>query len=141
MSEYIHTKKSYQNIPIYPVAERLRRAYPASPERAGVSSIPANSDAVNGPSFRRWRFEMKLSPFFYIPLYPQISSNIYIKDILIYIQCLYPLISINIFLYANIYPCKNRYHLDIPIYIQIRYPKKISDQDIIKISCDIHSYP
>ncbi len=25
--------------------------------------IPANSDAQNVPSFRRWRFEMKLSPF------------------------------------------------------------------------------
>ncbi len=29
----------------------------------GVGSIPANSDAQNVPSFRRWRFEMKLSPF------------------------------------------------------------------------------
>jgi hypothetical protein len=28
----------------------------------GVGSIPANSDAQNVPSFRRWRFEMKLSP-------------------------------------------------------------------------------
>ncbi len=48
-----------------PVAERLRRAYPALTERDGVGSIPANSDAQNVPSFRRWRFEMKLSPFFY----------------------------------------------------------------------------
>jgi hypothetical protein len=31
--------------------------------RAGVGSIPANPDARNVPSFRRWRFEMKLSPF------------------------------------------------------------------------------
>ncbi len=46
-----------------PVAERLRRAYPALLEQAGVGSIPANSDAHNAPSFRRWRFEMKLSPF------------------------------------------------------------------------------
>jgi hypothetical protein len=46
-----------------PVAERLRRAYPALLDRAGVGSIPANSDAQNVPSFRRWRFEMKLSPF------------------------------------------------------------------------------
>jgi hypothetical protein len=30
----------------------------------GVVSIPAHSDAHNVPSFRRWRFEMKLSPFF-----------------------------------------------------------------------------
>jgi hypothetical protein len=31
----------------------------------GVGSIPANSDRgeQNVPSFRRWRFEMKLSPF------------------------------------------------------------------------------
>jgi hypothetical protein len=46
------------------VAERLRRAYPALTERAGVGSIPANPDARNVPSFRRWRFEMKLSPFY-----------------------------------------------------------------------------
>ncbi len=46
-----------------PVAERLRRAYPALPERASVGSIPANSDAQNVPSFRRWRLERKLSPF------------------------------------------------------------------------------
>jgi hypothetical protein len=44
-----------------PVAERLRQAYPALPERAGVGSTPANSDAQHVPSFRRWRFEMKLS--------------------------------------------------------------------------------
>jgi hypothetical protein len=29
-----------------------------------MGSIPANPDAQNVPSFRRWRFEMKLSPFF-----------------------------------------------------------------------------
>ncbi len=45
------------------VAERLRRAYPAPLGRAGVGSIPANPDAQHVPSFRRWRFEMKLSPF------------------------------------------------------------------------------
>jgi hypothetical protein len=28
-----------------------------------VGSIPANPDAQNVPSFRRWRFEMKLIPF------------------------------------------------------------------------------
>jgi hypothetical protein len=32
-------------------------------ERAGVGSIPANPDEQNVPSFSRWRFEMKLSPF------------------------------------------------------------------------------
>jgi hypothetical protein len=45
------------------VAERLRRAYRAPLGRAGVGSIPAIPDALNVPSFRRWRFEMKLSPF------------------------------------------------------------------------------
>ncbi len=50
------------------VAERLRRTYPAPPERASVGSIPAKLAALtpthkNVPSFRRWRFEMKLSPF------------------------------------------------------------------------------
>ncbi len=44
------------------VAERLRQAYPTLLEWAGMGSIPANSDAQNVPSFRRWRFEMKLSP-------------------------------------------------------------------------------
>ncbi len=48
---------------IFAVAERLGRAYPALLEWAGVGSIPANSDAQNGPSFRRYRFETKLSPF------------------------------------------------------------------------------
>jgi hypothetical protein len=47
-----------------PVAERLRREYPALLERAGVGSIPANFNAQNVSSFCRWRFEMKLSPFF-----------------------------------------------------------------------------
>ncbi len=46
-----------------PVAERVRRAYPALLERAGVGSIPASSNAQNVPSFRRWRFEIKLSLF------------------------------------------------------------------------------
>jgi hypothetical protein len=49
-------------VPMPPVAERLRQAYPALLERAGVDSILANSDAQNVPCFRRWRFEMKLSP-------------------------------------------------------------------------------
>ncbi len=52
------------------VAQRLRRAYPAPLGRAGVGSIPANPDALNVPSFRRWRFEMKLSP-----LLPEISME------------------------------------------------------------------
>jgi hypothetical protein len=39
------------------------RTYPAPLGVGGVGSIPANSDAQNVPAFRRWRFEMKLSPF------------------------------------------------------------------------------
>jgi hypothetical protein len=37
---------------------------PCSSGAGGVGSIPANSDAQSVPSFRRWRFEMKPSPFF-----------------------------------------------------------------------------
>ncbi len=37
---------------------------PCSSGAGGVGSIPANSDALNVPSFRRSRFEMKLSPLF-----------------------------------------------------------------------------
>ncbi len=46
------------------VAERLRQAYPTLLEWAGVGS-----DAQNVPSFRRWRFEMKLSPFVILPYF------------------------------------------------------------------------
>ncbi len=46
------------------VAEWSRRTYSALSGADGVGSIPANSDAQNVPTFRRWRFEMKLSPFF-----------------------------------------------------------------------------
>jgi hypothetical protein len=45
------------------VAERSRLTYPAPLGAGGVGSILANSDAQNVPSFRRWRFEMKLSHF------------------------------------------------------------------------------
>jgi hypothetical protein len=48
------------------VAEWSRRTYPAPLGAGGVGSIPSNSDAQNVPSFRRWRFEMKLGPFFYL---------------------------------------------------------------------------
>ncbi len=44
------------------VAEWSRRTYPAPLGAGGVGSIPGNSDALNVPSFRRWRFGMKLSP-------------------------------------------------------------------------------
>jgi hypothetical protein len=54
---------AHLNISTTPVAERLR-AYPALPERAGVGSVPANSDSQNVPTFRRWRFDMKLSHFY-----------------------------------------------------------------------------
>ncbi len=46
------------------MAEWSRWTYPALSGAGGVGSIPANSDAQNVHSFRRWRFEMKLSPFF-----------------------------------------------------------------------------
>jgi hypothetical protein len=45
------------------VADWSRRTYPAPLGAGGVGSIPANSDAQKVPSFSRWRFEMKLSPF------------------------------------------------------------------------------
>jgi hypothetical protein len=49
-----------------------------------VGSIPANSDAQNVPSFRRWRFEMKLSPplfledlvVFYIEIRQNLDKNL-----------------------------------------------------------------
>jgi hypothetical protein len=43
----------------------IKAGKPCSFGASGVSSIPANSDAQNVPSFRRRQFEMKLSP----PLY------------------------------------------------------------------------
>jgi hypothetical protein len=43
----------------------LKARIPCSSGAGGVGSIPANSDAQNVPSFRRWGFEMKLSPFFF----------------------------------------------------------------------------
>jgi hypothetical protein len=42
---------------------KFQARIPCSSGAGGVGSIPANSDAQNVPSFRRWRFEMKLSPF------------------------------------------------------------------------------
>jgi hypothetical protein len=47
-----------------PSSREVKASIPALPERAGVGSIPANSDAQKVPSFRLWRFEMKLSPLF-----------------------------------------------------------------------------
>ncbi len=56
-------EKFRQNLDQLPtVAEWSRRTYPAPLEAGGVGLIPANSDAQNVPSFRRWRFAMKLSP-------------------------------------------------------------------------------
>ncbi len=45
------------------VAEWSRRTYPAPLGAGGVGSIPANPDAQDAPSFRRRRFETRLSPF------------------------------------------------------------------------------
>jgi hypothetical protein len=49
---------------IYQAAEVGEGGHTLPPSGAGgVSSILATSDAQNVHSFRRWRFEMKLSPF------------------------------------------------------------------------------
>ncbi len=48
---FLQYHRAQERLP--PVAERLRRAYPALLERAGVGSISANSDALKVPSFRR----------------------------------------------------------------------------------------
>ena len=66
------------------VAEWSWRTYPAPLGAGGVGSIPANPDAQNVPSFRRRRFEMKLSPFL---LYTDIYYNIH--SIYRYIPCIY----------------------------------------------------
>ncbi len=58
-----------------PVAELSRRAYPALLERSCVGSIPANSDAQHVSSFRRWRFEVKLSLFVMFYLHNIISPQ------------------------------------------------------------------
>jgi hypothetical protein len=46
-----------------PIALLAKASIPCSSGAAGVRSIPANSDAQNVPSFRRWLFKMKLSPY------------------------------------------------------------------------------
>jgi hypothetical protein len=51
-------------IRLFPLPSWRKARIPCSSGAGGVGSIPANSDAQNVPSFRRWRFEMKLSPFF-----------------------------------------------------------------------------
>jgi hypothetical protein len=60
-----NSKHGFQNMEV--LAEWSRRTYPAPSGlgAGGVGSIPANSDALNVPSFRRWLFGMKLSPFFF----------------------------------------------------------------------------
>ena len=55
--------KLYDDKMYITVAEWSWRTYPAPLGAGGVGSIPANPDAQNVPSFRRRRFEMKLSPF------------------------------------------------------------------------------
>ena len=42
-----------------------------------MGSIPANSDAQNVPSFRRWRFEMKLVPLYlYVPVHTKFDLDL-----------------------------------------------------------------
>jgi hypothetical protein len=55
-------------LPSYCVFDRYYARIPCSSGAGGVGSIPANPDAQNVPSFRRWRFEMKLSPFYYFEI-------------------------------------------------------------------------
>ncbi len=48
---------------MFRLAQLAKAGMPCSSGAGGVGSIPANSDAQNVPSFRPWRFEMKLGPF------------------------------------------------------------------------------
>jgi hypothetical protein len=66
------------------VAECSRWTYPAPLGAGGVGSIPANSNAQNVPSFRRWRFVMKLSPFFLECLSYLITNLSYLFYILLF---------------------------------------------------------
>jgi hypothetical protein len=60
-----------------------------------VGSIPANSDAQNVPSFRRWRFEMKLSPYTadytadYTAVYTAIDTTVYTADFTAFYTAVY----------------------------------------------------
>jgi hypothetical protein len=61
-----------------PVAESVKTNIPCSSGAGVVGSIPANFDAQNVRSFRRCRFEMKLSVFL---LLLSGVSNVYINKI------------------------------------------------------------
>ncbi len=61
-----HFKSTYTSIMDRWLFKSSTSPYPAPLGAGGVDSIPANSGAQNVPSFRRWRFEMKLSPFFFV---------------------------------------------------------------------------
>jgi hypothetical protein len=50
---------------MYTVAKLAKADNPCSSGAGGAGSILANSNAQNVLSFRRWRFEMKLGPFFF----------------------------------------------------------------------------
>ena len=64
------------------VAEWSWRTYPAPLGAGGVGSIPANPDAQNVPSFRRRRFEMKLSPFIAYDIAYNIVSQYIVYDVI-----------------------------------------------------------
>ncbi len=77
-----------------------------------------------------------------IPFNPTISWIISHKDIYVFIQKVYPLISLYIF--PNCYPWKilwNISNFDIPEYIQITYPRPISKISFYYLFIHILSYP
>jgi hypothetical protein len=81
---------------LIPRSQKIKAGIPCSSGAGRRGSIPAISDAENVPSFRRWRFEMKLSPFanmnfpisgcIVVPLHTQArlftSKNGYLWDVL-----------------------------------------------------------
>ena len=55
----------------------VKTGIPCSSGAGDVGSIPANFDARYLPSFRRWRFEMKLSPCTPATSYDILCSFVY----------------------------------------------------------------
>ncbi len=63
-----------------PLAQFAKAGIPCSFGAGGMGSIPANSDARNVPSFRRWRFEMKICPFFLLHIHTQRSQPFFTSN-------------------------------------------------------------
>ncbi len=79
----VHTKYIlflYFSTDMYQVAEWSRQTYPAPLGAGGVGSIPANSETHHVPSFCRWRFEMKLSPFVPVHTWYVLVQGVRIPD-------------------------------------------------------------